>query len=175
MPTAARDTSVRACVLTVSDRVSRGEREDRSGPLARDLLTSGLGDLLEGVDLRVVPDGEDPVREAVAAALGEGARLVVTTGGTGVSPRDRTPEGTAPLLDRELPGVAAALHAAGAEAGPHALLTRGLVGVVDAGPGAPGALVANLPGSTGGVRDGLAVLLPLVPHVLDQLTGGDHA
>ena len=68
-----------------------------------------------------------------------------------------------------------ALHAAGAEAGPHALLTRGLVGVVDAGPGAPGALVANLPGSTGGVRDGLAVLLPLVPHVLDQLTGGDHA
>ncbi|WP_237769821.1 molybdenum cofactor biosynthesis protein B, partial [Kytococcus sp. HMSC28H12] len=102
MPTAARDSSVRACVLTVSDRVSRGEREDRSGPLTRDLLTSGLGDLLEGVDLRVVPDGEDPVREAVAAALREGARLVVTTGGTGVSPRDRTPEGTAPLLDREL-------------------------------------------------------------------------
>ncbi|WP_462417141.1 MogA/MoaB family molybdenum cofactor biosynthesis protein [Kytococcus sp. Marseille-QA3725] len=163
--------AVPCTVVTVSDRVSQGAREDRSGPLARDLVTEALGG---PVELQVVPDGEESVREAVRTALRSGARLVVTTGGTGVSPRDRTPEGTAPLLDRQLPGVAAALHAAGADKGPHALLTRGLVGVVDAGEDSPGAVVANLPGSTGGVRDGLAVLLPVVPHVLDQLAGGDH-
>lgn len=163
-----------ARVITVSDRVAAGVRHDRSGPLAADLVSAALDC---EVQVQVVPDGEDCVRRAVSAALADGCQLVVTTGGTGVSPRDRTPEGTAGLLDRELPGVAAALHAAGRDKGPHALLTRGVVGVVDAGsPHGPagGALVANLPGSTGGVRDGLAELLPLVPHVLDQLAGGDH-
>lgn len=165
-------TPLTVTVITVSDRVADGVREDRSGPLALELATAALD---APVDLRVVPDGADAVTGAVRAALARGSRLVVTTGGTGVSPRDRTPEGTAPVLDRELPGVAEAIRHAGAEQTPHAVLTRGLVGVVDAADGHPGAVVANLPGSTGGVRDGLAVLLPLVPHLLDQLGGGDHA
>ncbi|WP_374929057.1 MogA/MoaB family molybdenum cofactor biosynthesis protein [Kytococcus sedentarius] len=172
-------TPLKVTVVTVSDRVAAGVREDRSGPLAQELVTASLGVRAE---LTVVPDGAASVADAVRAALASGSRLVVTTGGTGVSPRDRTPEGTAPLLDRELPGVAEAIRRAGAEHTPHAVLTRGLVGVVDAGSrtgsdgesGHPGAVVANLPGSTGGVRDGLAVLLPLVPHLLDQLAGGDH-
>lgn len=153
-----------AAVVTVSDRCSAGLREDRSGPLAVGLVEAA-GFV---ATRRVVPDGADSVAAAVRAVLDAGARLVVTTGGTGVGPRDRTPEGTRGVLDRELPGLAERIRAASDH--PHAALSRGLVGVVDR----PGALVVNLPGSTGGVREGLSVVLPIAHHVIDQLQGGDH-
>lgn len=157
-------------VLTVSDRVSAGVRPDGCGPaLVGALAAAGY----EAIG-RVVPDGADNVRTALLEALATGARLVVTTGGTGVGPRDRTPEGTRAVIDRELPGVAERLRAEGARTSAHACLTRGVVGVVDATHGTAGALVVNLPGSPEGAREGLELVLPLVPHVLDQVSGGDH-
>lgn len=155
-------------VITVSDRCARGEAEDRSGPLAAELL-AGVG---IRADVVVVPDGVESVRGALRAALAGGARVVLTTGGTGVSPRDLTPEGTRDLLARELPGLAEAIRARGAAAVPAAVLSRGLAGIAAGRDGE--ALVVNAPGSPGAVRDALAVLGPLVPHVLDQLAGGDH-
>lgn len=158
----------RVAVVTVSDRCSRGEAEDRSGPLLAGLLTDAGYDVV--TDL--VPDGAASVRDAVARAVASGARVVLTTGGTGVGPRDLTPEGTRQVVDQELPGIAEELRRRGAAHVPTAVLSRGLAGTV---PGPDGrALVVNLPGSTGGVRDGWAVLEPLVPHVLSQLGGGDH-
>ncbi len=155
----------RAAVLTVSDRSARGERPDTGGPLLASLLRE-LG--LEVAEPSVVPD-EVP---AVQAALREAAAaydLVVTTGGTGLSPRDVTPEATRPLLDREVPGIAEALRQRGAAAVPAAVLSRGLVGAIGT------TLVVNLPGSTGGVKDGVAVLAPILDHALAQLRGGgDH-
>lgn len=163
--------SVPAVVVTVSDRTASGEREDRSGPAAVEALEAAGHDVAR----TVVPDGEESVVEALRAAVEGGARLVVTTGGTGVGPRDRTPEGTREVLDREIPGIAELLRSVGRDQTPHAVLTRGLVGVVDATPRTPGgALVVNLPGSPRAVTEGLGVLLPLVPHLLDQLAGGDH-
>lgn len=162
--------SIRAHVITVSDRSAAGEREDRSGPAAVGALRAAGHEVAHSL----VPDGAEAVAAALRAALGTGARLVLTSGGTGVSPRDRTPEGTATVLDRELPGVAELLRAVGREQTMHAALGRGLVGVVDATEDRPGAIVANLPGSSSGVVEGVAALLPLVPHVLDQLDGGDH-
>ncbi len=157
-------------VITVSDRCAAGLRDDVSGPvLAGALEAAGYE-----VSRVVVPDGEESVRTALLEALDAGARIILTTGGTGVGPRDRTPEGTRPVLDRLLPGVAELLRAKGVEHSAHAALGRGLVGVVDATDGVAGALVANLPGSPNAVREGAAVLLPLVRHVLDQLAGGDH-
>lgn len=157
-------------VITVSDRCAAGFREDVSGPaLAEALEAAGYE-----VSLVVVPDGEEPVRAALIEARDAGAQLILTTGGTGVGPRDRTPEGTLPVLDRLLPGVAELLRARGVEHSAHAALSRGLVGVIDAADGSGGALIANLPGSPNAVREGAEVLLPLAQHVLDQLTGGDH-
>ena len=159
---------VTGVVVTVSDRCARGEAEDRSGPLAAELL----GRAGVEAEVVVVPDGVDPVRRALRAALGKGARVVLTTGGTGISPRDLTPEATTTLLTRELPGLAEAIRTRGAVSVPTAVLSRGLAGVA---PGRGGeALVVNVPGSTGAVRDALAVLAPLLPHILDQLAGGDH-
>ena len=154
----------RATVITVSDRSAVGEREDASGPRAEQTLA----DAGFTVSRVVVPDGEDSVRAAVTEAVGGGADVVFTLGGTGVGPRDRSPEAVRPLLDRELPGVAEAIRAHGLAATPLAALSRGIAGVIGS------AVVVVLPGSPGGVRDGMAVAVPLVPHLLDQLAGGDH-
>ena len=157
--------SRRGQVITVSDRSSRGEREDSSGPLLAGLLRE-LG--LEVGEPVVVPDEVDAVQTALRAAASS-YDLVVTTGGTGLSPRDVTPEATRPLLDREVPGIAEALRSRNAERVPTSVLSRGLVGTIGA------TLVVNLPGSSGGVRDGVAVLAPVLEHALAQLAGGgDH-
>lgn len=163
-----RVDAIRGVVITVSDRCSRGEADDRSGPLAAELLAAA------GVQAEVVviPDGASSVTGAVREALAAGARVVVTTGGTGVAPRDRTPEGTAEVLEQELPGLAEAIRARGSASVPTAVLSRGLAGVAS-GAGGP-AVVVNAPGSTGGVRDTIAVLTPLLGHLLSQLDGGDH-
>lgn len=162
----ARPARWRACVVTVSDRSSRGERPDTGGPLLAELLRE-IGCHVD--DVVLVPDEVEAVQGALRGAAGGAYDLVVTTGGTGLSPRDVTPEATAPLLDRAVPGLAEALRSRGAAAVPTAVLSRGLVGTIGS------TLVVNLPGSTGGVRDGVAVLASVLDHALAQLRGGgDH-
>lgn len=160
----------RCAVITVSDRAAAGERVDLSGPaIVEALVAAGYE-----AALTVVADGELAVGAALRAALADGARVVVTTGGTGVGPRDRTPEATRTVIDRDLPGVAELLRAEGRTHSAHAALTRGLVGVTAGSDTHPAALVVNLPGSPKAAREGIDVLLGLVPHILDQLDGGDH-
>lgn len=165
MPPADAGARPRAVVVTVSDRSAAGVRADLSGPAAVEVLVAA-GWHVEAP--RVVPDGEESVRSAVAAAVADGAGLVLTLGGTGVGPRDRTPEGTRAVLDRELPGVAEVIRARGLLSTPTAALSRAVAGV------AGHSMVVNLPGSPAAVRESLEVLVPLVPHVLEQLRGGDH-
>ena len=156
---------MRAAVVVASNRAAAGVYDDTTGPLLVDFLLS-LGFSCEPPV--VVPDG-DPVGAAIGAAVEAGARVVLTTGGTGLTPTDRTPEVTGPLLDREVPGIAEAIRAYGMGKGvPTAALSRGLAGV------AGDCLVVNLPGSRGGVKDAIAVLEPLLVHAVEQVVGSDH-
>jgi molybdopterin adenylyltransferase len=155
---------VKAVVVTVSDGVHAGVREDASG----DILAALLGGEGFEVDRRVVPDEADRIRAAIVEAADSGALLVLTTGGTGFAPRDVTPEATMAVVDRDAPGVAEAIRADARARTSHALLSRGVAGLRGH------VLVVNLPGSPGGCRDGLAVLLPALRHGL-ELASGDTA
>jgi molybdenum cofactor synthesis domain-containing protein len=156
---------VRALVVTVSTRAASGVYDDRAGPVARD----GLREMDFEVDgPLVVPDG-DPVETALRDAVSAEYDVVVTTGGTGLTPRDLTPEMTQRVIDREVPGIADAIRARGAEAGVlTAVLSRGIAGLAGT------TLIVNLPGSPGGVRDGIGALSGVLGHAVEQAHGGDH-
>ena len=156
--------TVAGAVITASDRCFRGETEDRSGPLAAQLFAK-WGVIVD--EVRVVPDGVDSVRSAILDAMAAGARVILTTGGTGVTDRDLTPEATAPLLDARLDAIAMQIAQVGLANTPLASLSRGLVGVSRQGD--TPAFIVNAPGSRGGVKDTISVIGPLVPHVLEQL------
>jgi molybdenum cofactor synthesis domain-containing protein len=151
-------------VVTVSDRSFAGTRADTSGPLLRDLLAQQGFSVAPVV---LVPDDASVIADAVTTAA-RSHDVVITTGGTGLSPRDVTPEAVGPLLDRVVPGIAEALRQANRSAVPTSVLSRGVAGTIGS------CLVVTLPGSTGGVRDGVELLAPLLEHAVAQLRGGDH-
>ncbi|MFE5872994.1 molybdenum cofactor biosynthesis protein B [Streptomyces roseifaciens] len=163
-PSPAERIPYRALVITASHRAATGVYEDKGGPL----LAAGLEAMGFRTDGPVVVDDGAPVEAALRNGVTAAYDVIVTTGGTGLSPTDRTPEATRPLLDREVPGIAEAVRAEGLAKVPTAALSRGLAGL------AGRTLIVNLPGSTGGVRDGLAVLGRLLVHAVEQVHGGDH-
>ncbi len=159
-------TVIKALAVTVSNRAAAGVYPDTSGPVLVEALRAAGCAVVDGP--LVIPDG-DPVEAALRDAIAAGYDVVVTTGGTGLTPGDLTPEMTRRVLHWEIPGIGEALRSAGAAAGvPSAILSRGLAGV------AGRTLIVNLPGSSGGVRDGMAVLAPVLGHAVSQINGGDH-
>jgi molybdenum cofactor synthesis domain-containing protein len=155
---------IRALVVTVSNRASAGIYADKSGPLLVELLAEAGCEVSGPV---VVPDGA-AVEGALRDGVDDGYDVIVTTGGTGLTPLDLTPEMTARVISREIPGIAEAIRLANRDKVPTSILSRGLAGQAE------NTLIVNLPGSSGGVRDGVAVLAPILPHAVDQIRGGDH-
>lgn len=149
-------------ILTVSDKGARGEREDKSGPAIREMIEAAGGQV---VRTKVVADEPDDIRAALVAWSDEGLDLVLTTGGTGFSPRDRTPEATKAVIERETPGLPEAMRRAGAEKTPTAMLSRAAAGIRGS------TLIVNLPGSERAARESLAAILPALPHGIDVLRG----
>ncbi|MEU8797286.1 MogA/MoaB family molybdenum cofactor biosynthesis protein [Spirillospora sp. NPDC048819] len=150
--------------VTVSNRAAAGVYPDKSGPVLVEMLED-LGCRVDGPV--VIPDG-DPVAETLRDAVAAHYDVVVTSGGTGLTPTDQTPEMTRQIIEWEIPGIAEAIRLEGRDMVPAAILSRGLAGV------AGGTLIVNLPGSTGGVRDGMTVLGRVLAHAVDQIKGGDH-
>jgi molybdenum cofactor synthesis domain-containing protein len=149
-------------ILTVSDKGARGEREDRSGPAIRQMMEAAGGEIVRA---KIVPDEQDEIRAALIEWSDEGLDLILTTGGTGFSPRDWTPEATKAVLDRETPGIAEAMRRAGMEKTPTAMLSRATAGIRKR------TLIVNLPGSEKAVRESLEAILPALPHGVEVLKG----
>jgi molybdenum cofactor synthesis domain-containing protein len=149
-------------ILTVSDKGARGEREDRSGPAIREMMEAAGGEIVRA---KIVPDEQDEIRAALIDWSDEGLDLILTTGGTGFSPRDWTPEATKAVIDRETPGIAEAMRRAGMERTPTAMLSRAAAGIRKR------TLIVNLPGSEKAVRESLDAILPALPHGVDILKG----
>ncbi len=152
-----------AGVITASNRSARGERRDESGPAAAEFLRAQGGEVRYQV---VVPDDVEAIADAIREAVAQGCTLVLTSGGTGLSPTDVTPEATRLVLERDAPGIAEALRARSLEKTPHAMLSRGVAGAIGR------TLVVNLPGSPRAVRESLELLAPAIPHALELLAGG---
>ncbi len=159
---AGGDTAFRAAVVTVSDKGAAGEREDRSGAVVREMLEEAG---LEVVTSEIVPDDAERLEALLLEICGDGVDLVVTTGGTGVSPRDVTPEATLSVIDKEVPGLSEAMRAESLKVTPHAMLSRAVCGLRGS------TLIINLPGSPKGARECLQVVLPAVPHALEVAAG----
>lgn len=159
-----KDTQmIRYAVLTISDKGSRGEREDRSGPAIQEMLPAPPYQLLH---YRVLPDEKEEIAQALRELADRSeVELVLTTGGTGLAPRDVTPEATAEAIEREVPGLAEAMRVEGLKVTPLAMLSRAVAGI------RKGTLIVNLPGSPKGARESLAAILPVLPHAIEKLLG----